>query len=391
MSSERPLRIIQVFNRYLLPGGEEKSVGRIAEDLRDGGHEVIRFWRASEEWKQPNAPSKLKQALLLHRNDAVLDALVQKHRETHADLWLLHNVIPVVSLGIYRRALQEKIPIIQWLHNYRPLSVGGSLFAGPHPLKPEDPWLRWKESFAGSWNGRLMTAWLSLAYWRIQRRGDYESVKAWVAVSDEMRSVFARGGWFTDRLHSVRHSWHLSASQSAVEDAGHFLFLGRMIEPKGVRFIVDLWRDPALKDKVLIMAGQGPLADELKSKTPPNVRWVGQVDGETKRRWVAGCRAIVFPCLWDEPLSTVAYEAYEQRRPILASDMGGMKEIIVDGRTGRLLPPANREAWLKAITGLGKQDAITWGEEGRRWLEANVSPAVWCEQFSKIVLAVLPR
>ena len=250
MSLERPLRIIQVFNRYLLAGGEEKSAGRIADDLRRGGHEVIPFWRSSDEWKRPGAPSKLKQALLLHRNDPVLDALVRKHREVQADLWLLHNVIPVVSLGIYRRALKENIPIIQWLHNYRPLSVGGSLFAGPRSLRPEDPWLRWKESLAGSWNGRMMTAWLSLAYWRIQRRGDYESVKAWVAVSEEMRSVFARGGWFTDRLHSVRHSWHLSASQSAVEDAGHFLFLGRMIEPKGVRFIVDLWRDPALKDKV---------------------------------------------------------------------------------------------------------------------------------------------
>lgn len=391
MNPERPLRIIQVFNRYLQAGGEEKSVGRIAEDLRSGGHQVTQFWRASEEWKRPGAPSKLRQALLLRNNEAVLDELMQVHREQKADLWLLHNVIPVVSLGIYRRALQEGVPIIQWLHNYRPLSPGASLFAGPTPLAPEDRWIALKETLAGSWNGRLMTGLLSLCYRQVRRRGDYESVKAWVAVSDEMRDIFRRGGWFPERLHSVRHSWHLTTSELTENDDGHFLFLGRMIEPKGVRFIVDLWKDPALKDKTLIMAGQGPLADELRHQSPPNVRWVGQIEGETKRKLVAGCRAIVFPCLWAEPLSTVAYEAYERGRPILASNLGGMKEIILDGKTGSLLPPGDRSAWIRAITQLDESEARRLGREGRQWLEENVTPQVWNQHFSRIALSVLGR
>ena len=139
------------------------------------------------------------------------------------------------------------------------------------------------------------------------------------------------------------------------------------------------------------MAGQGPLADELKSQSPPNVQWVGQIEGETKRRLVAGCRAIVFPCLWPEPLSTVAYEAYEQRRPILASNMGGMKEIVMDGRTGRLLPPADRASWLKAILEIRPEESVKWGTEGRRWMEENVSSEVWCQQFSKIARSILPH
>lgn len=391
MNPERPLRIIQVFNRYLQAGGEEKSVGRIAEDLRSGGHQVTQFWRASEEWKRPGAPSKLRQAFLLRNNKEVLDELARVHREQKADLWLLHNVIPVVSLGIYRRALEEKVPIIQWLHNYRPLSPGASLFAGPKPLAPEDRWIALKETLAGSWNGRLMTALLSLCYRQVRRGGDYESVKAWVAVSDEMREIFRRGGWFPDRLHSVRHSWHLTTSELTEKDDGHFLFLGRMIEPKGVRFIVDLWKDAALKDKTLIMAGQGPLADELRPQSPPNVRWVGQIEGETKRKLVAGCRAIVFPCLWAEPLSTVAYEAYERGRPILASNLGGMKEIILDGKTGSLLPPGDPAAWIRAITQLDESEARRLGREGRQWLEANVTPEVWNRHFSRIALSVLGR
>ncbi|MBM3848327.1 MAG: glycosyltransferase family 4 protein, partial [Verrucomicrobia bacterium] len=139
MAPDRPLRIIQVFNRYLLPGGEEKSVHRIAEDLSAGGHQVIRFWKASEEWKGPAAPPRWRQPFLLWNNRKVLDELEELQRTHKADLWLLHNIVPVVSLGIFRRASRLNVPIIQWLHNYRPLSPGGALFAGTRQLQPDDP------------------------------------------------------------------------------------------------------------------------------------------------------------------------------------------------------------------------------------------------------------
>jgi glycosyltransferase involved in cell wall biosynthesis len=384
MSQARPLRIIQIFNRYLLPGGEEKSVGRIGEDLISGGHRVTRFWRASEEWKKPGAPPRWKQPFLLWNNSAVLDELQALHEKESADLWLLHNVIPVVSMGVYRRALELKVPIIQWLHNYRPISVGGALYAGTQKLAPDDPWKAVKESIAGSWNGRLMTSWLAASYALARRRGDFDSVKAWVAVSDEMRGIFAQAGWFPERLHSVRHSWHLTTSSTSNQDDGHFLFLGRMVEPKGVRFIVDLWRHPALRNTTLVMAGQGPLADELRGQSPPNVRWVGQIEGAQKQELISTCRAIVFPCLWAEPLSTVAYEAYERGKTILASDMGGMKEIIVEGKTGRLLPPGNAPAWLQALTSLTSAESQRLGQAGRAWLEQNVTPEVWNRDFLRI-------
>ena len=75
----RALKIIQVFNRYLHPGGEEKSVARIADDLESGGHEVKRFWRESGEWQGAAAPPKWKQPFLLWRNPAVLGELRRLH------------------------------------------------------------------------------------------------------------------------------------------------------------------------------------------------------------------------------------------------------------------------------------------------------------------------
>lgn len=382
----RPLKIIQVFNRYLKPGGEEKSVARIAEDLESGGHSVTRFWRESSEWQQPGAPAKWRQPFLLWGNRAVLGALRREQVSVRADVWVLHNVVPVVSLGVYGLARELGIPVIQWLHNYRPVSPSGTLFAGATALEPNDPRIAWKETLAGSWNGRLATALLAWKYRGLRRNGDFASVRAWVAVSEEMRRIFERAAWYPERLFALRHSWHAAPTPETASDEGYFLFLGRMVETKGVRFLIELWKDPALREVKLVMAGDGPLAEELRRQSPPNVKWVGHVEGDVKQKLKAGCRAILFPSNWPEPLSTVAYEAYEMNKPIVASNLGGMPEIVRDGETGLLLPPERAEVWRETVLRLHRDPAegARLGQQGRVWLDREVSPARWVAQFNHI-------
>ncbi len=387
MRSSRPSTFIQVFNPYLSPGGEENSVKRIAHHLEMAGHKVIRFWRSSAEWTGPHAPAKLKQLFLMFQNRDVLNQLRTLHVEQKPDAWILHNVVPVVSLGVYRLARELRAPIIQWLHNYRPLSLGGALRTADQELQPDDPWLSAKEILAGTWRGRFLTAWLALGYSIVRRRDDFSAVRAWVAVSEEMKSIFERGGWAANSLHVIRHSWDITSPCASEQDRGHFLFLGRMVEAKGVRFLVDLWRAPGLKSIPLVMAGQGPLAHLLSKASPENIRWVGHVEGEQKGELLSTCRAIVFPALWAEPLSTVVYEGYEMGKPVLSSAVGGMKELVQDGETGRLLAPGRPEPWREAVLQFARDAALArrLGLNGRRWLEKNVSPSIWNQKFDALL------
>lgn len=382
-----PRRILQVFNRYLMPGGEENSVARIATHLEQSGHQVTRFWRASDEWTRPGAPPQWQQLFLTLNNSTVLAELRAAHETAQAEVWILHNVLPVISLGVYGLACELNVPIIQWLHNYRPISPSGLLRAGSETLQPDDPWLVAKEVIAGSWRGPFLTAWLALGYHQIKSRGDLNAVKAWIAISEEMRGTFERAGLPTDKLHALIHSWDIQPPLRTGADDGYFLFLGRMVEEKGVRFLMDLWRQPEFQNLELVMAGQGPLADELREQSPPNVRWTGFVRGDDKRKLVAGARAILFPCLWSEPLGTVVYEAFEQGRPVIGSDLGGLKDLISDGATGRLLPPGDVNAWTTAIQQLAHEPELSqsMGRRGLEWLNENVSPSAWAAQFDKIL------
>lgn len=371
------MKILQVFNRYLHAGGEENSVARIARHLELGGHEVERFWRASAEWQGPAPPPRWKQPFLLGNNGPVLQQLLARHREFQPDIWILHNVIPVISLGVYRLALETGVPVVQWLHNYRPISPSGTGEAGPLV-----------ETLRGSWRGsRVQTGLLAWHYHRIRRRGDFKAVKAWITVSEAMRETFAEADWFPDRLATLRHSWDAAPDPGEGEHDGYFLYLGRLIEEKGIRFLIELFAQPELEHTRLKIGGAGDLESELRGKSSPNIEWVGFVEGEAKQRLIRSAQAILFPSLWREPLSTVAYEAYEQRRPIFASDHGGMREIVQDRVTGRILPAGDAGAWRAAIL---DSTPNNWGDAGRVWLERAVSPLSWNEEFLKIIEEKIP-
>lgn len=381
------LRILQVFNRYLQPGGEADAVARISEHLRRGGFEVSDFWRSSEEWLGPEAPPKWRQLFLTLNNPAVLRELRARHERFKPDVWVLHNVVPVISLGVYQLARELGVPVVQWLHNYRPISPSGLLRAGGRMLSPDDPWLAGREILAGAWRGPLLTAWLAMGYAQIKARGDFAAVKAWIAISSDMRNSFARAGFPEERLHALWYAWDVRPPVSAVADAGYFLFLGRMVEEKGVEFLMELWQRPELQNVELVMAGQGALAEKYRGRTPANVRWAGFVSGEDKRRLVAGARAVLVPSLWSEPLGLVVYEAFEQGRPVIGSDLGGLKDLITDGVTGRLLPPGDAEAWSGVILQLAREPGLSrqLGGCGLEWLRVNVTPMAWVARVRQIL------
>lgn len=367
-------------------------MARIATHLEAAGHRVVRFWRASSEWTSPGAPPRIVQPFLLWNNRAVLDELQRLHQETKPAAWILHNVVPVISLGVYGLAKRLGVPVIQWLHNYRPVSPSGTLRAGRRMLDVQDRWLALREIGAGSWlDSRLLTAWLTLGYNLLQWRDDFTCVRAWIAISDELNALLQRSRFPFSYLVTLRHGWDLGPRAAADGDGGYFLFLARMVELKGVRFLLDLWNQPELRDIPLVMAGDGPLYQELRHRSPPHVKWVGFVDGEEKRRWIAGCRAILFPAQWPEPLGLVVYEAFEQSKPVVATALGGIMELVRDGVTGHLLEPGDVKGWTQAILRLAGDPSLArgLGENGRRWLEQNVSTTAWNRRFDEILAEVL--
>ena len=387
-------RLLQIFNRYRERGGEEKSVERIYRHVSEM-FPTSKCWFHSEEWIKETAPPRWKQALLIGRNRAALERIRTASRQAGACLWMTHNLIPVASFGVYGEALRLGIPIIQFVHNFRPFSPGGSLWLGDRVCDDALHGKLWPELRAGSWQGSVLkTAILAWHVKRLFHSGDLDAVTHWVTISEFMRDRFIEGGIPAERVVTLRHSWDARPAAPDAADGGYYLLLARLVTEKGVRVTVEAWKrmekEAGPNCPRLVIGGTGPLNAEVAAAAAEHkgIDYLGFVDGDAKDELIANCRAMLAPSVWWEPLGLITYEAYDAAKPILAADSGGLAETVVEGETGFLHRAGDVEDLITSVRrmeDLPYPERREMGARGREWLLREADPALWKERFREVL------
>jgi glycosyltransferase involved in cell wall biosynthesis len=338
--------------------------------------------------------------MLMIRNPAALEVLRRAHETHQADAWLVHNVFPVGSAAIFREALKQDVPIIYWIHNFRPFSVNGYLWAGGQIATGGLRRNYWQEIRDGAWqSSSLKTAWFAFVLTLTYRLGWFKAVKAWVAISDFMREKFIEAGVPAKDIFTVRHAWHPMGGPPPVQDGGYYLFLGRLIPAKGLAMLFETWR--IVRERLgeraprLMIAGAGPSASWVREQATANplVEFCGSVSGDQKHQLIAACRAMIAPSIWWEPLGLVTYEAYDYGKPMLAAQSGGLTETVVDGQTGFLHEPGNAAELARQVIELdaAPERRAEMGRRGREWLIANTNEEDWRRKITKVVEHAMGR
>ena len=387
-------RLLQVFNHYLHTGGEEKSVDRIYAHVAKS-HSVSRCFFDSADWKAPGAPTVAGQAMRLFYNPDSRRKFEKALDEHQPDAALFHNLYPVASPALYRSALQRRLPVIQYLHNFRPFCVGGTVHARGQILAEALHGDYWREVRFGSWQDSVvksalfavMLKWLHASGW-------LKSVKAWVAISEFMRERLVEAGVPADRIFALRHSWDPIPQPPVPVDTGHYLLLSRLVEVKGIVPLLNAWqllrqqlgeRTPRLQ-----IAGEGPLESLVRDHAAnnPSITFAGLLSGKEKEEALNGSRALIVPSVWWEPLGIVTYEAYDHAKPVLAARSGGLTETVVHGVTGRLHEPGHVDqiiADVLALEACGPEGRLAMGRAGREWLLRETDVNAWRTRFDAIV------
>jgi len=395
------LSILDVFNHYRLAGGEEHAVERIRQHIRLK-HQLSVCSFESHEWTGPEAPGPLDQSWRLFYNPEGkkrFEAAVEKARP---DVAVFHNIYPVGSPALYHSALKKRLPVIQFLHNYRPFSVGGSLYSRGRILPDGLHGSYWTEVREATWmHSHLRSALMALLLKLLHRSGWLESVKTWIALSDFMRErLIESGAVHPDRIVTLRHAWDAMPQTPEKHDAGYYLFMGRLIEEKGIATLLNAW--DMLYQKLgkntprLHIAGEGPEAALITrhARSNPFICALGKVGGETKIDQLLRCRAVIIPSVWWEPLGLVTYEAYDYAKPVLAARSGGLSETVQHGNTGFLHTPGDADGLVQDVLNIEAMSAtqrITMGNSGRHWLRQETEPTLWLRKFTEIASRVIER
>lgn len=388
------MTLLQVFNRYIERGGEEAAFERISASLARR-HSVAECLFDSKELGPLRGPAARAMAVArMAWNPEAARRLRECLDRTRPQALVLHNLFPVGSPAVLHAAQQASLPTIWYMHNFRPFSVNGYLWANDRiaPAGLEKNFL--PEILAGSWqNSRLRTAVLAAILSGMHAAGMFRRITAWIAISDFLRDKFIQAGIPAEKVFTLRHAWTPMPECLPTEDAGHYLYLGRLITAKGVRVLFEAWdrlaEQRGARAPRLVIGGDGPLRSEVerRAKENPRIDYVGVVAGTEKDRLLRSCRAMVAPSIWWEGLGLVTYEAYDYGKPMLAAHSGGLSETVAHGETGFLHEPGNADELASQVLQLEEHpDArIRMGKKGRDWLLAHASESSWLDRFDAVL------
>jgi len=184
----------------------------------------------------------------------------------------------------------------------------------------------------------------------------------------------------------------------AVEkDCLEILFVGSLYPLKGVRYLVESMRYVVEEKKNvrLRIVGAGPLKRRLIRLTESlgleeQVVFEGFVSHTRVVPYYQRCDVFCFPTL-GEPFGKVVVEAMACGKPVVASDVGGPSEIIENGRTGFLVPPAKPRAISKKILELLNDEKLrkSMGRKARETVETRYSWSEIARKYHELYMKFL--
>jgi glycosyltransferase involved in cell wall biosynthesis len=352
-------------------GGAERAVQILAEGLSQRGHSVcvitlgeadldccsvingVTVYRLPLEnwyWPYSGSPGNAAERAAWHMRDfhnAAMSARVGSVLDQERPDILHTNSLAGFSVGIWSQATQRRVPIVHTLHDYYLMCPPSAMYRNAANCE------------------RICPRCLPFAAYR--RRAS-RAVQAVVGVSRYILDRHIHGGFFKDSRTAkvIFNSIPFAQGKAPKSRKGllAFGFIGRICVEKGVRWLLEVFTENAHPGGTLVVAGKGErgFVESLKAKfSSRSVTWIGHVDPAV---FYAQVDVVVIPSLWNEPFGRTAIESLAHGIPVIASNRGGLPEIIEDGVTGMIIDPHEPGSLARAMSRFSAEPELA-GRLGR--------------------------
>ena len=392
------MKILLVNTRHFYGGGDSTYTFNLADLLSSHGHEVAFFaMQDKRNLPDPNADlfvssidfRELNQHKTLVNGVKVLTRTIYstEARRKFAmlldrfspDIIHLQNYLGHISASILFEARQRRLPVVWTLHDY--------YLACPNAHFLIDRTGKICEACRGGRfyhaifkrckkDSLLASGMAAFAAYCNRWMGVMNKVDAFLTPSCFLRSKLLENGLDENQVHNLPLFLPQKNYWEGEQDQGYLLFLGKLEAIKGIEVLIEAARR-AKEVPLLIAGGVGePLASRLPEILPENAKYVGLKHGQELADLTHNALAIVLPsiCYENQPFSIL--EAFAARKAVIASDLGGMTELVVHRERGLLVKPGDPDALADAmqwaVNNLGLMKEM--GRNARQYALDNYSP-----------------
>jgi len=386
------MRILVVHNYYQQSGGEDAVARDEFNLLKDFGEDVHFYERSNAELNGVSYFKKLRLLSNMGWSRGSYQDMRRVLKKIRPEVVHFHNIFYILTPSVYQACKDEGIPVVQSLHNFR-LLCSNALFY--RDKKVCEDCLR-KNLWEGvrhkcCRNSRLFTGFLVEAIDRHWKKKTWmNKVDMYIMAAEFTRQKYLQGGIPKEKITVKPHF----LSKDPGRRNGHkdyAIYVGRLSQEKGVDVLIQSWK--LLNNIPLKIIGDGYQRDQLTelAKNNSDIELLGHISQQECERYMREANLLIIPSLCYESFPRILVEAYAHGLPVIASRLGSLAELIIDGKTGLLFEPGDTEDLAEKVRYLidNENEHLSMGNQARWEYEQKYTPKKNYDQLIAIYKQVI--
>lgn len=405
------MKILLINYHFFIHGGPDRYFFNIKEMLEARGHTVIPFAFDYLETKQTsyreffpkpisgrgtfllenvnlNTKDKINYVVKMFWNKEVEERFIS----------ILHTELPDIVYSIYLSSSMLpkifkiakstfKIPVLYRLSDFHMFCPSYLFFRDGYVCKEciNNPLAAVKYKCVRHSSAASLLRVLQIAL--IKMKGWYNSVDRFICPSRLMRDHLLEAGFPPEKV-ILLPTFAKDLQAEKVEKGHSILYFGKLVPEKGVEVLIKAYN--AIDKPKYLLRLVGHCLDEYREYlislvdahhkelviiNPP-------LQGDDMWQVLRNCAFVVQPAIWLENMPNTLIEALSAGKPIIASEIGSLTELVTDGVNGYLVPPGDVGLLSSAISKMSTEaDLVTMGLSSRRRFLENHTSSVHLEKL----------
>lgn len=372
----------------------------------DESYEYLKYFPESVDFKNLSFVEKIKNFHKPFYNPEAVKKLGKFLDEIKPDIIHEHTTSFHLTPAVLNECYKRNIPVVLTIHGPGFFCPSGTLMFGQKKLckNVHCKGLNKHNCLLNKClQDKLINKLLKTSvYLYYEVMGFYKKVSAFVCPGRAIMDFAVKFGIDKDKLHLVQNFVNCHSEPGSIaaplmqawESKGYFLYVGRLDKEKGVDFLIEAAK--FLPEEIEIhLAGNGSEEENLKllakKYSLKNIKFSGFKSGLELEEEYKNCIASILPCNWFETFGLTIVESFCFGKPVIASNIGGIPEIIDNHKNGILVEPANIEELANAVKFLyeNQEKAIEFGINGRKKAEKLFNPEIHYEKLIEVYNSVL--
>lgn len=388
------MKILIIHNKYGKFSGEEAVVEAQMKLLRANMHEVITYFRSSEEL-EAMSNAKLKAFFSAFYNPKSITAIKELLVKEKPDIVHIHNMYPLISPAILPVIKKMGIPIVMTVHNYRLLCPNGLFFNKGSICEKCTGVGKELNCISNNCEGSILksTGYALRNFWA--RKKDYylNNVDLFLCLTEFQKNKLATNGFTKEKCDVLPnfYSKEIKEFDYNISARNYVAFAGRISPEKGIPLLLEAAKK--LPHIPFQLAGEMRQGYEKEIDVPENVIFKGMLDSQSMSDFYSKARLYIHSSVCYEGFPMVFPEAMAHKLPIIAPNMAGYPEIAEDNFNGLLFGTGNADSLAKTIDTLWNNPQLSnqLAENGFNKVQKKYSSLAYYKKLENTYLQLVKK